>query len=114
MMFSPHTQKKQYFPVGIFILNFLLLTTYYLLPTSVSAATLSIDPDTLTVGPGDTFVATIRLETLPDECVNAASVELLYPVDWMNASAVSKGPKKHFQKSGFQIGLWPIAISIHL
>jgi hypothetical protein len=91
MMFSPHTQKKQYFPVGIFILNFLLLTTYYLLPTSVSAATLSIDPDTLTVGPGDTFVATIRLETLPDECVNAASVELLYPVDWMNASAVSKG-----------------------
>ena len=55
------------------------------------AATLSIDPDTLTVGPGDTFVATIRLETLPDECVNAVSVELRYPSDWMNASAVSKG-----------------------
>lgn len=91
MTFSPHTQKQQYFPVGIFVLNFLLLFTYYLLPTGVSAATVSIDPDTLVVGPGDTFVATIRLETLPDECVNAVSVEVLYPSDWMNASAVSKG-----------------------
>jgi hypothetical protein len=91
MMFSPHTQKKQYFPVGIFVLNFLLLATYCLLPTNIFAATISIDPETLMVGPGDTFVTTIRLETLPDECINAVSVELLYPSDWMNASAVSKG-----------------------
>lgn len=91
MMFSPYTQKKQYFSVGIFVLNFLLLTAYYLLPTHVFAATLSIDPEILTVGPGDTFIATIRLDTLSDECVNAVSIELYYPSDWMNASAVSKG-----------------------
>jgi hypothetical protein len=70
----------------------ILYTLYLLLYTSLaSAATLSIDPEILIVGPGDNFVATIRIETLPDECVNAVSVELLYPSDWMNASAVSKG-----------------------
>lgn len=57
----------------------------------VQAATLSIDPDTKTVGPGDTFMVTIRLDTAPDECINAVTAEILYPKDWMNASAVSKG-----------------------
>jgi hypothetical protein len=57
----------------------------------VQAATLSIDPNTKTVGPGDTFVVTIRLDTAPDECVNAVTAEIFYPKDWMNASAVSKG-----------------------
>lgn len=75
----------------IFFSVFFLTTPYLLLSTPLFAATVSIDPDTLTVGPGDTFVATIRLETLPDECINAASIEVLYPSDWMNASAVSKG-----------------------
>lgn len=71
---------------------FILYTLYLLLYTPLaSAATLSIDPEVLAVGPGDTFVATVRLETLPDECVNAVSIELYYPFDWMNASAVSKG-----------------------
>lgn len=55
------------------------------------AATLSLDPDTKTVGPGDTFVVTIRLDTETDECVNAVTAEILYPKDWMNASAISKG-----------------------
>jgi hypothetical protein len=69
----------------------LLLTTYYLPPTVSQAATLSIDPETRSVGPGDTFVVTLRLDTAPDECVNAVTAEILYPKDWMNASAVSKG-----------------------
>lgn len=76
----------------IFVLAFL---PYSIFPISNSgiafAATLSIDPEILTVGPGDTFIGTIRLDTSQDECVNAVSIELYYPSDWMNASAVSKG-----------------------
>ncbi len=64
---------------------------FFLIPSPLFAATLSIDPDIKTVGPGDTFVLTIRLDTAPDECVNAVTAEILYPKDWMNASAVSKG-----------------------
>ena len=60
-------------------------------PLFVHAATLSIDPEGGTFGPGDTFVLTVRLDTGLDECVNATTIELRYPTDWMKASAVSKG-----------------------
>lgn len=75
-----------------YLLLALSVAVFFLLSVSVTyAATLSIDPDTKTVGPGDTFVVTLRLDTAPDECVNAVTAEILYPKDWMNASAVSKG-----------------------
>ena len=57
----------------------------------VHAATVSIDPQKGSFGPGDTFVLTVRLDLGLDECVNAATVELVYPKDLVNASAVSKG-----------------------
>ena len=50
------------------------------------AATLSIDPPDGNFGPGDTFVLTVRLDTAHDECVNAASIVVNYPTDWMKAS----------------------------
>ena len=87
-----HTTKRW---LGIF----LFFIFYFLLFASASAATLSIDPETKSVGPGDTFMATIRLDTLPDECVNAVSIELDYPPEWANASAVSKGESL--------LSLWP-------
>src|SRR3989344_7008730 len=77
--------------VWTFLFMLFLATPYLLLPTPLSAATLSIDPETRSVGPGDTFVATLRLDTITGECVNAVTAEILYPKDWMNASAVSKG-----------------------
>jgi len=92
MMFKKQAETKRSLTGLIFLLRFLiLLTAYFLLSTVSYAATLSIDPETKTVGPGDTFVATIRLDTAADECVNAVTAEILYPTDWMNASAVSKG-----------------------
>lgn len=62
-----------------------------LFPSSVFAASLSLDPDSGSYGPGDMFIVTIRLDTTPSECVNAAQVELSYPTDWMKVTAVSKG-----------------------
>ncbi len=70
---------------------FFLLSASYSLPTASEAATLTMDPATGSYGPGDMFVVTVRLDTTPAECVNAAMVELLYPADWMKATAVSKG-----------------------
>lgn len=80
---------------------------YLLLALPVAhAATLSIDPPAGHFGPGDTFVLTVRLDTLVDECVNAASVVVNYPTDWMKASAVSKGESL--------LTLWPEEPSIDL
>lgn len=91
MTFKKQDDTEQHLIGHIFLLPFLLLTTCFLLPTVSYAATLSIDPETKTVGPGDTFVVTLRLDTATGECVNAVTAEILYPKDWMNASAVSKG-----------------------
>ena len=55
------------------------------------AATLTLDPSTGNYGPGDMFVVTLRLDTSPSECINAAAIELLYPTDWVKVTAVSKG-----------------------
>lgn len=76
----------------IFVFVFLPYSNFHIPNSGIAyAATLSVDPEVKSIGPGDTFVATIRLDTLPDECVNAVSLELSYPSEWMNASAVSKG-----------------------
>lgn len=67
------------------------LTLFFASTSLAYAATLSIDPSDGHFGPGDTFVLTVRLDTASDECVNAASVVINYPTDWMKASAISKG-----------------------
>lgn len=75
------------------IRNFFLISIFYFLisASSAHAATLSLDPDSGNYGPGDMFVVTLRLDTAAGECINAASIELLYPTDWVKVTAVSKG-----------------------
>ncbi len=85
----------------LFAISYLLLA----LPIA-HAATLSIDPPDGHFGPGDTFVLTVRLDTSADECVNAASVVIDYPTDWMKASAISKGESL--------LTLWPEEPSVDL
>lgn len=60
------------------------------LPLSASAASLYLDPDTGTYGPGDTFITNIRMNPEGD-CVNAAEVTLSYPSQNMRAADFSKG-----------------------
>ncbi len=90
MHFSTQTMsQKIYF--GIKYL-FLLLSFCFLFSTSSAyAATLTLDPSSGAYGPGDMFVVTVRLDTASGECINAASIELLYPIDWVKVTAVSKG-----------------------
>jgi len=73
----------------IFSLLFLFFAQYLLL--TAHAATLSLDPSTGKYGPGDTFVVTVRINLDTDECINASTIELLYPKDLVKVSAVSKG-----------------------
>lgn len=54
------------------------------------AATLYLEPDVGTYGPGDTFIANVRLDT-EGECINAANVELQYPTGQLRAVDFSKG-----------------------
>ena len=61
-----------------------------ILPFSASAATLYIDPSAGEYGPGDTFIASIRIDT-EDECMNAAHVALSYPVDRLRAVDFGRG-----------------------
>jgi len=61
-----------------------------LTPVSVSAASLYLDPDMGTYGPGDTFIVNVRLNTDGD-CVNAANVVLNYPAGSMRAVDFGKG-----------------------
>lgn len=70
----------------------LILATTLLLaqPLSASAATISIDSDAHTYGLGDTFIATVRLDN-GDECVNAAQIDLSYPIEDLRAVDFSRG-----------------------
>ncbi len=78
---------------------FVLTAVVYILPTTLFAATLSIEPRTGEYGPGDTFVLTVRLDPDGADCVNAVAAKISYPKDWMKASAVSKGESL--------LSLWP-------
>ena len=60
------------------------------LPQMVSAATLSLDPSVSTVGPGDTFITTVRIDNQGD-CVNAANIVLTYPKAILRAVDFSRG-----------------------
>src|ERR1043166_3587861 len=59
-------------------------------PFSASAASIYLDPDKGTYGPGDTFIVNVRLNT-DGECINAANVELVYPAKSLRAVDFSKG-----------------------
>ena len=69
------------------IASFLALSV---LPVSASAASLYIDPNAGTYGVSDTFVAAVRLDSGGD-CVNAAHVEITYPVGTLKAVDFSRG-----------------------
>ncbi len=81
---------KEYFKRSSRCFAFFLLSLFAL-PLSVFAATLSLEPASGEYGPGDMFIVTVRLDTPINECVNAASVELFYPKDWVRPTAISKG-----------------------
>lgn len=66
----------------------LIFLTSYAAPAF--AATVYLEPDVGTYGPGDTFIVNVRLDT-GGECVNAANVELRYPASKLRATDFSKG-----------------------
>lgn len=72
--------------------NVLFLTLLSCLVPSAfaSAALLYIDPGVQSYGVGDTFVADVRVDN-EDECVNAASVEIIYPTRSLRAVDFSRG-----------------------
>lgn len=61
-----------------------------LMPVMTHAATLYIDPEMGKYGPGDTFVASVRLDN-DDECINAGQIEVTYPTDRLRAVDFSRG-----------------------
>ena len=60
------------------------------MPLSVSAATIYLDPNTGTYGPGDTFITEVRLDN-EGECINAVHVAVSYPTDRLRAVDFSRG-----------------------
>jgi hypothetical protein len=60
------------------------------MPFSASAASLYLDPDQGTYGPGDTFIVNVRLNT-DGECINAADITLTYPTESLRAVDFGKG-----------------------
>ena len=61
-----------------------------MLPMSVSAAELYLDPDAGTYGPGDTFIESVRLNT-DGECINAGNIVIQYPTQSLRAVDFGKG-----------------------
>ncbi len=69
---------------------FFLGLALFFVPYMAQAAVLSLDPSTSTHGPGETFIVAVRLGNAED-CVNAASVVLTYPIDTLRAVDFSRG-----------------------
>lgn len=69
----------------------ILITTLFLLPVCSHAATLRIDPAVKEVGSGDVFVANVRIDVAADECINAVSAAIQYPVNALRLNALSRG-----------------------
>ena len=61
-----------------------------LVPFAASAASIYLDPDSGTYGPGDTFMVNVRLDNAED-CINAAHVDIEYPKDSLKAVDFSRG-----------------------
>lgn len=60
-------------------------------PVFASAATLRFDPPLRPSVSGDVFVATLRVDVSPGECVNAVAVAVSYPTQLLTLNAVSRG-----------------------
>ncbi len=99
MNFSTSEKNKKHSIKVLLASIFLSLISYLLSPTFASAATVSLDPASGSFGPGDMFIVTVRLDTDPGECINAANIELNYPTQWLRATAFSKGESL--------LSLWP-------
>lgn len=69
----------------------ILITTLFLLPAFSHAATLRIDPAVKEVAPGDVFVASVRVDVAPGECINAVSAAVQYPTNALRLNALSRG-----------------------
>jgi hypothetical protein len=61
------------------------------LPLLANAATLRFDPPVRATVPGDVFIATIRIDVQPGECVNALTAGVSYPTQLLTLNAVSRG-----------------------
>lgn len=72
--------------------RYILLSLLLLLsaPQAAFAASLYLDPESGTYGPGDTFIATVRIDNESD-CVNAINVGLSYSTDSLRAVDFSRG-----------------------
>ena len=64
--------------------------TLALFPFFAFGATLSLDPDGGAYGPGDTFIASVRLDN-EGACINAAHVEVSYSPENLRAVDFSRG-----------------------
>lgn len=73
----------------LFVPMFLLLVLTSL-PAGARAATIYFDPDVVSYGPGDTFVAVVRLDN-EEECINAGEITISYPKNVLRAVDVSRG-----------------------
>jgi hypothetical protein len=67
-----------------------IATLVFSVPLFSQAAIISVDPPKGTYGPGDTFIAAIRIDT-EGTCINAAHVELSYPVGIVRVVDISRG-----------------------
>jgi hypothetical protein len=89
------------------ILIAVLLSVIVALPSAAQAVTLSLTPASGEYGPGETFVVTVRLDSVnPEECVNVVDLSVLFPKDLVKPVAVSRGESL--------LTLWPEEPSISL
>lgn len=88
-MSDMHTRvPKKFFHLAFSATLFILLLSTTI---TVHAATLTIDPEEGEYGPGDIFVAAVRINPAIDECVNVVHVAITYPKELIRVSAFSKG-----------------------
>ncbi|MEN9412965.1 MAG: hypothetical protein RLZZ342_52 [Candidatus Parcubacteria bacterium] len=67
-----------------------LAAVMFVYPGAAHAASLSIETDTGAYGIGDTFIATVRIDN-GDACINAAEVQVEYPIGTLRAVDFSRG-----------------------
>lgn len=60
-------------------------------PVLSQAATLFFDPSVKAATPGDVVVVPIRIAVDKDECVNVASIDLVYPASGMSVETIGRG-----------------------
>lgn len=82
--------QQRFRGIGAFFFAATVVWGALVLPAS--AATLTLDPQTATLGPGDSILVTVRLDPdLEGECVNALTGVVSYPPGTVDAVAFSKG-----------------------